>query len=239
MVRAVVGAADPLVAGAELELGDLRLALTASRVANRVGTSTPLSAGRVCVLVMVDSPLGWWSMTTPQTLGSRTFPGPSLAGRRANGPGKVRGRPAADSSVHEHTPNHGQRQQQWHAESIGVGRPRHHARSLGPSGRRGVHDRRSHVSARPARATGSSSRPRPRVRPGPAIRRPGPGIDSARARERRSAGSLAAVGVSEHHWLGHQDGRPAPGPAGQRGGSGRSSSSRSDRTRSSRSGPTG
>ena len=28
-------------------------ALTASRVANSVGTSTPLSAGRVCVLVMV------------------------------------------------------------------------------------------------------------------------------------------------------------------------------------------
>src|SRR6478752_6903172 len=44
-------------------------ALTASRVANRVGTSTPLSAGRVCVLVMVFS-FGWWSMTTKQTLRS-------------------------------------------------------------------------------------------------------------------------------------------------------------------------
>src|SRR6478609_10194548 len=53
-------------------------ALTASRVANRVGTSTPLSAGRVCVLVMVFS-FGWWS-TTMQTL--RSAPSPDLRGDR-------------------------------------------------------------------------------------------------------------------------------------------------------------
>ena len=43
---AAVRAADPFVAGAELELGELRCGLTASRVANSVGTSTPLRGGR-------------------------------------------------------------------------------------------------------------------------------------------------------------------------------------------------
>jgi hypothetical protein len=42
---AVVGAADPLVVGAELEAGCLGVCLTASRVANRVAVSTPLRIG--------------------------------------------------------------------------------------------------------------------------------------------------------------------------------------------------
>src|SRR5664279_676257 len=62
-------------------------ALTASRVANRVGTSTPLSAGRVCVLVMVFS-FGWWSMTTMQTL--RSAPSPDLPDSRVAAMGRRR-----------------------------------------------------------------------------------------------------------------------------------------------------
>ena len=56
---AVVGAADPLVVGAELEAGRLGACLTALRVANRVAVSTPLrirsltSAAVVSVVVMV------------------------------------------------------------------------------------------------------------------------------------------------------------------------------------------
>jgi hypothetical protein len=55
---AVVGAADPLVVGAELEAGCLGVCLTASRVANRVAVSTPLriesssSAADVSVVVI-------------------------------------------------------------------------------------------------------------------------------------------------------------------------------------------
>ena len=60
---AVVGAADPLVVGAELEAGCLGACLTASRVANRVAVSTPLrieslTSAVVSVVVMLVRLLG-------------------------------------------------------------------------------------------------------------------------------------------------------------------------------------
>src|ERR1700712_1086721 len=49
---------------------------TASRVAKRVGTSTPFRAPRACVLVMLFSLLGWWLMTW-MDVRQRVFPRPS------------------------------------------------------------------------------------------------------------------------------------------------------------------
>src|ERR1700712_1911403 len=68
--------------------------LTASRVAKRVGTSTPLRAPRACVLVMLISLLvGSWLMTGTDVK-QRVFPRPSRRGSWSElteeGPEKMR-----------------------------------------------------------------------------------------------------------------------------------------------------
>ena len=193
-------------------------ALTASRVAKSVGTSTPLSAVRVCVLVMMVLLRGDGVGCLPGHRESvdklsvkdarhPPFPGPSPRDGEKRRSAEGEERTLTDMTAHRHPDG----RNAFPDERI----RRDAAGHLGTPRRRGLPQRRADVPRPRGRSSGGGRDGDPwrtghrrsgRLDSGTARRRP---------RKRRLTASLAAVDVHEHHWLGYRDGMLPQVPAGE------------------------